>query len=369
MDREEVFPGYTTLIERGKHEEYLRRYGEDVRAIHQLYIGSAKSIYRILTQGLMCTTERYSRGVIKNGLSSTKDMETGGGDSVFTRIASKAQRERGRGTVVVFKPEVFDRTDWYSYGTDRYGSTSNDTFNGRLSPDTIFAKTTDPNGHYLSGNEQMFRTGIGARFVEHIEVDPHSRDEIITELRSMGLEKIDGRTIEEIIVSRKAKEWEQKQVEKQEREWEEWEQKQAEKQAKMQALISGEKPYTSVYEMMDLADAGDDFSTSLKSMIESVIAQGGKEQLSNDMSKYIKREMDLGQLKAIALDEVPNDFPDEDKELLSYLQSTLGINYGTLYEEALAPQPETTPETSSSEPELTPTPTPPPEPPSNSVDG
>ena len=67
----------------------------------------------------------------------------------------------------------------------------------------------------------MFRTGIGARFVEHIEVDPRSRDGIITELRSMGLEKIDGRTIEEVIVSHKAEEWEQKQAEKQAKEWEE----------------------------------------------------------------------------------------------------------------------------------------------------
>lgn len=203
LEREEVFPGYTTFIERGKHEEYLGKYGEDVRAVHHLNTGSAKSIYRILTQGLMCTTERYCRGVMRDGMSSTADIDTGGADSVFTRIANGAQRGGMDGAVVVFKPEVFDRTDWYSYGRDTYGSTDDNSFAGRLSPDTIFAKITDPNGFYPSGNEQMFRTGIGANFVESIEVDSHSRDEIVAELHSMGLKEIGGRPIEEVVVSRK----------------------------------------------------------------------------------------------------------------------------------------------------------------------
>lgn len=337
LDREEVFPGYTTLVEKGKHEEYLEKYGRDVRAVHHLNTGSARSIYRMLTQGLMCTTERYSRGVMKNGMSSTTDMDTGGADSAFTRIANEAQRGKMNGAVVVFKPEVFDRTDWYSYGSDTFGSTDDESFAGRLSPDDIFAKTTDPNGYYPSGNEQMFRTGIGAGFIESIEVDAYSRDGIIAELRSMGLEEIDGKPIEEVVVLRKTHAEKQKQ-------------EQAEKQAKMQALISGEEPYTSIDEMIDLASAGDDFNTSFKSMAESVMAQGGKEQLSNDMAEYLKKEMGLDELKAMASSEALDGYSDDDKELFSYLQSTLGIDYSALYEEALASQPETTPETPSSEP-------------------
>ena len=203
LHREEVFPGYTTLVERGKHGEYLERYGEDIRAIHHLWTGSAKSIYRILTQGLMCTTERYSRGVMKSGMSSTIDMDTGGADSVFTRITNEAERGKMNGAVVVFKPEVFDRTDWYSYNYDTYGSTDDEYFVDRLSPDTIFDTITNPNSYYSSCNEQMFRTGIGAGFVESIEVDSNSRDGIIAELRSMGLEEIDGKPIEEVVIPRK----------------------------------------------------------------------------------------------------------------------------------------------------------------------
>lgn len=50
----------------------------------------------------------------------------------------------------------------------------------------------------------MFRTGIGAGFVESIEVGgSDSRDGIIAELRSMGLEEIDGKPIEEVVILRK----------------------------------------------------------------------------------------------------------------------------------------------------------------------
>lgn len=347
LDREEVFPGYTTLVERGKHEEYLEKYGGDVRAIHRLNTGSAKTIYGVLTQGLMCTTERYSRGFMKNGISSTIDMDTGGADSVFTRIANGTQRGKMDGMVVVFKPEVFDRTDWYSYHSDRYGSTDDKSFAGRLSPDDIFAKTTKPNGYYPSNNEQMFRTGIGARFIESIEVDAYLRDGIIAKLRSMGLEKIDGKPIEEVVISHKTSPSEatpdstgNRDVSNQpiEKYAEKLKQKQAAKQAKMQALISGEEPYTSIDEMVDLAVAGDDFDSSFKSMIESVIAQGGKEQLSNDMAEYLKKGMSLNELKAMASGEALD-------ELFSYLQSALDIDYGVLYKEALATPPKMMPET------------------------
>ena len=408
LHREEVFPGYTTLVERGKHEEYLRKYGEDIRAVHCLSTGSTKSIYQILTQGLMCTTERYSRGVMKDGMSSTVDMDTGGADSVFTRIANEGQRGEMYGAVVVFKPEVFDRTDWYSYSCDTYGSTDDYSFAGRLSPDAIFAKLTDPNDHYLAGNEQMFRTGIGAGFIESIEVASYSRDDIIAELRSMGLDEINGRPIEEVVVRRKAPPQEAASdsfkpllaespqevasdsmgnLDVLSQSPEEYEEKQkqelAKKQAKMQALINGEVPYTSINELMDLASAGDDFNSSFKSMVESVVAHGEKVQLSIDMDEFLKKEMKLDELKALASGEAPDGFSDYDKELFSYIQNTLGIDYSVLYEEALASKSESTltPEFApitwseglegpSPHPTAGPTltPTPPPESPSKSVD-
>lgn len=65
LTRREVFSGYSTYVEDGKHEEYLAKYGEDVRAVHMLNSMSVDSVYRVLTTGLMSTTERFSRGVVK----------------------------------------------------------------------------------------------------------------------------------------------------------------------------------------------------------------------------------------------------------------------------------------------------------------
>ena len=328
LEREEVFPGYTTLVERGRHEKYLEKYGKDVRAVHHLYTENAKMVYRALTQGLMCTTERYSRGVLSKGMSSDVDMDTGGADSIFTRIATEAQREAMSGMVIVFKPEVFDRTDWYAYSCDLYGSTDGATFASRLSPDDILAKVTSPDGYYLSNNEQMFRTGIGARFIESIEVSPNSYDDVIAELQSMGLKEIDGKPIEEIIVARgyssseatpdyssssapsdapTSVSWESQNVISK--------QIQAEKQAKLQSFLKGEVPYTSFSEMVDLSYVGDDSNTLIKSMIEVVIAQGKKEQLAKDISEYLKEQNSLDELQQMASDDVLDALPDSDKEI------------------------------------------------------
>ena len=334
LEREEVFPGYSTLVEKGKHREYLEQYGEDIRAIHHLHTGGAKSIHRILTQGLMCTTERYSRGIMKNGMSSTVDMDTGGADSVFTRIANESQRNSMDGVIVVFKPEVFDRTDWYSYNSDTYGSTDNISFSGRLSPDAIFSKISNPDEYLSSTNEQMFRTGIGADYIESISVDSYAYDGVISELRSMGLEEIDGKPIEEIIVSRESHsssgfETPEEYAEKQK-------QIMAEKQANLQAMMSGEKPYTSIDEMLDLANVGDDFVDTFKSLSESLIAQGKKEQLSSDMADYLKKELGEDELKALISEEKVDGATDDDMKFFSYIKDVLGVDYGAIYKEVVS---------------------------------
>lgn len=199
LERKEVFPGYTTLIEEGKHKEYIEKYGDDLRAIHMLRTGDARSIYRVLTQGLMSTSERFTRGVLRTGLSSDTDLDTGGGDNVFTRILTGEQRKEQYGSMVIFKPELFDRTDWYSYLSDAYGSTEDDFFSKRLSPDEMFERAIDPRCN-SDDNEQMFRTGIGADYVESILVaDDYMRDLVIEDLKNMGMTEFDGRAIEEVI--------------------------------------------------------------------------------------------------------------------------------------------------------------------------
>ena len=211
----------------------------------------------------------------------------------------------------------------------------------------------------------MFRTGIGANFVESIEVDSHSRDEIIAELRSMGLEEIGGRPIEEVVVLRQTTQSEMVPSPTGNHDAlirplssKELRAKTKELQAKTQALIDGKEPYVSIDELEDLASVGDNPYDSFKAMIESIIAHGEKEKLANDMIDYIKKNMNIDELKALATEEMPDDYSIEDMEMFSDIQNILGIDYSAIYEMALASQPEATPETSTVESEITPEPWP-----------
>ena len=387
LEYAEVFPGYTTLVEKGKHQEYLTKYGKAIRAVHYIKSKDVEPIYHILTKGLMSTTERYSRGVIRSGLSSDGDMNTGGADSVFTRILENPDNNITGGinsgsNMIVLKPEIFDRTDWYSYSEDRFGSTDKRVFWGRLSPDEILSKITTE--HCLL-NEQMFRIGIGANYIESIIVGgSQSRQEIITKLQSMGLEKVGDKSLEEIIIlSKEAEEFENarkkeleikelerqkqkikdlkekkaeaKKLEKQKREEEKanrakLEAEELEKQkreeehqrheeelaikkkamlAKTQALINGEIPYTSLDDIVDLACyVGDkNYISTFESIVEGIIKHGEKERLKLDVIDLLKNDSDT--LRML----MTGNLDGEDKQLLLYLQKTLNIDYETLYKE------------------------------------
>lgn len=201
LERKEVFPGYSTLVEEGKHLEYLEKYGDDLRAIHNMGLVSNEDLKMVLTQGLMCTTERFSRGLMRGGLSSMRDMDSGGADNVFTRIMSKEKRAELGGIVLILKPEIFDRTDWYSYSSDTYGSTDQSEFKKRMSPDEVFDFVAN-SGDYIRNNEQMFRMGIGAEYIEWVEVDGQFMEEMIEKLHARGLHELNGKKIEEVIMAR-----------------------------------------------------------------------------------------------------------------------------------------------------------------------
>ena len=201
LERKEVFPGYSTLVEEGKHLEYLEKYGDDLRAIHNMGIASDEDLMMVLTQGLMCTTERFSRGLMRGGLSSVRDMDSGGADNVFTRIMGKEKRAELGGVVLILKPEIFDRTDWYSYSSDTYGSTDRSEFKKRMSPDEVFDFVAN-SGDYIRNNEQMFRMGIGAEYIEGVEVDAQFREEMIAKIHENGVHELNGKKIEEVIVAR-----------------------------------------------------------------------------------------------------------------------------------------------------------------------
>ena len=340
LTRREVFPGYSTFVESGKHNEYLAKYGEDVRAVHMLNSMSVDSVYRVLTTGLMSTTERFSRGVVKNGISSVLDIDSGGADNVFTRIMNAEQRSKIQNHAVVLKPEIFDRTDWYAYNVDSYGSTNEAHFAGRLAPEEIFRRTMGDLKHYSADNEQMFRTGIGVDYIEAIEVDELDRDELLEGLYQKGLSEVNGRPIEEVIVAREFDEDDDD-------DWRDWgnfegagesvEDFLAEnlrKQERIEAIYNGEVKEVSLGELTALAESSEDFNDTFVSLAEAIMGQGGGVKLKADLETHLGQVLGLEDLANLASGKLPKDFAPNDLGVFLFAKNQLGVDFGKMYMEA-----------------------------------
>lgn len=340
MTRKEVFPGYSTFVEPGKHNEYLAKYGEDVRAVHMLNSMSVDSVYRVLTTGLMSTTERFSRGVVKNGISSVLDIDSGGADNVFTRIMNAEQRSKIQNHAVVLKPEIFDRTDWYAYNVDSYGSTNEAHFAGRLAPEEIFQRTMGDLKHYSADNEQMFRTGIGVDYIEAIEVGELDRDELLEGLREKGLSEVNGRPIEEVIVAREFDEDDDD-------DWGDWgnfegagesvEDFLAEnlrKQERIEAIYNGEVKEVSLGELTALAESSEDFNDTFVSLSEAIIGQGGGVKLKTDLETHLGQVLGVEDLADLASGKLPKEFAPNDLGMFLFAKNQLGVDFGKMYMEA-----------------------------------
>ena len=344
LTRREVFPGYSTYVEDGKHEEYLAKYGEDVHAVHMLNSMSVDSVYRVLTTGLMSTTERFSRGVVRNGISSVLDIDSGGADNVFTRIMNAEQRSKIQNHAVVLKPEIFDRTDWYAYNVDSYGSTNEAHFAGRLAPEEIFRRTMGDLKHYSADNEQMFRTGIGVDYIEAIEVDELDRDELLEGLREKGLSEVNGRPIEEVIVAREFDEDDDD-------DWGDWGDfgsnfegagesvedflaQNLRKQERIEAIYNGEVKEVSLGELTALAESSEDFNDTFVSLAEAIMGQGGGTKLKADLETHLGQVLGLEDLADLTSGKLPKDFAPNDLGVFLFAKNQLGVDFGKMYMEA-----------------------------------
>lgn len=344
LTRKEVFPGYSTFVEFGKHNEYLAKYGEDVRAVHMLNSMSVDSVYRVLTTGLMSTTERFSRGVVKNGISSVLDIDSGGADNVFTRIMNAEQRGKIQNHAVVLKPEIFDRTDWYAYNVDSYGSTNEAHFAGRLAPEEIFQRTMGDLKHYSADNEQMFRTGIGVDYIEAIEVDELDRDELLEGLHEEGLFEVNGRPIEEVIVAREFDEDDDD-------DWgdfgdfspsfegagesvEDFLAENLRKQERIEAIYNGEVKEVGLGELTALAESSEDFNDTFVSLAEAIMGQGGGTKLKADLETHLGQVLGLEDLADLTLGKLPKDFAPNDLGVFLFAKNQLGVDFGKMYMEA-----------------------------------
>jgi hypothetical protein len=156
----------------------------------------------LLTSGVLASSERRRlMGVASGkGMSETSDMKTGGAKSVFLRVS--AAPTSGPSLHWADASRLLRRSDWYAYGSDHFGSLnpqSGHPVSGQTrSPVAVAGFSSN------SGNEVMFKHGIdllGAEAPTKIVCgSAKERSSILSLLKARGIDKLGGRSVEEVVV-------------------------------------------------------------------------------------------------------------------------------------------------------------------------
>jgi hypothetical protein len=139
--------------------------------------------------GLLSTTVRWTEGVGGSGMSSQKDVTTGGADYVFTKPVKHIWDKVGYGVVVYFDPaKLYERLDFYANYSDNFGKRHS-------SQDILKAANV---GAY----ELMFKNRVSFDAATKILVPSQDiRTRIITILRQRGITEIGGMPLEQAIIA------------------------------------------------------------------------------------------------------------------------------------------------------------------------
>gem|GEM_PF-3372583 len=201
----EVWPGYKTYVNTGIVKEYKK-----AGAVN-LWTGvgrDAETVAKIISPdspGLMSTIQRKLNGIFGTGASEGGDEESGGADSVFTRLVTRKNKGKylyrhhykGGGYRLIFDISVLERTDWYAYNKDKFGEVGTLTYERRKS---AIDHIKEVDHAYNKGNEVMFRRGIGKEYIKEIHCDTESeKNSLIYQLKKIGIDTFNGKPIEEII--------------------------------------------------------------------------------------------------------------------------------------------------------------------------
>ncbi len=203
----EVWPGYKTFVDEGVSEEYRGLGAEYLFAGIDPYPDLVVKIFAQDSPGLMSTMQRYLNGIVSNvGASQSSDIKTGGADSAFVRLVPQnargkytfRQSYKGGGYRLIIDVRELDRTDWYAYGHDNFGSVDDNHGFGRRLPAKEFISRL--NKEYRPDNEVMFRRGIRKESIIGITCDSeYQRRALIDAFKAAGIQTINGKTVEQFV--------------------------------------------------------------------------------------------------------------------------------------------------------------------------
>ncbi len=152
--------------------------------------------------GLLASTQRYGRGLFVNGMSTGTDFGTGGADGVFTRVVVRGQRHLGvgsRGVRVLIDPDQLGRSDWYFFNRDNFGRAGPNQFSDRR----LVPEMRETFRRLSTSNEMIFQHGIPVEALRGVVIpDAAARGRVLRQLRDAGITKVNGRPIEEFVMSR-----------------------------------------------------------------------------------------------------------------------------------------------------------------------
>lgn len=200
MNVSEVYDGYTTYINEAVGEEYKKA------GLRYVWSGitDAEDVVKIINSpGLSSNNNRFIQGMKRAGASPIRDFETGGSDNVFTRIgvegtsASFDDCYRGSTYRILIDPKEMQRTDWYAYTSDSFGTVEEAMMAKRTAP-IDFIKQMKSN--YESGNEIMFRKGISKDSFIGISCETDRlRATLLKEFKAAGVTEVNGTPIEKFV--------------------------------------------------------------------------------------------------------------------------------------------------------------------------
>lgn len=178
----------------------------------ELFSGIGADTKRVVSifknfDGLICLNERILTTGF-GGSSASADIESGGANYFFTRLVTKTGQKygfqyrksfAGAGYRVHIDISELNRTDWFAYHYDEYGTVARqEVFYSRDTPiDFVKKQNTYPS----YDNEVMFKNGVSLKSVKFISCDyEHMRKALIDEFRANGITTINGKDIEDFII-------------------------------------------------------------------------------------------------------------------------------------------------------------------------
>ena len=206
----EVAPGHKAYVWEGRAEEYKKL------GANHLFTGVGEGdsgreflvkLFKESGGSLKSTRKRLEQGILHGGASQSADVASGGADSVFCRLVPESAMSqkytysnsfKGSGYRLIFPAETLERTDWYCYNHDAFGTIDALKWGNR--PSVAEFITTEQN-NYSPSNEIMFRGAQSVDSAIAISCDTaFEKSELITSLKANGVTEINGQSLDEFIV-------------------------------------------------------------------------------------------------------------------------------------------------------------------------